>query len=188
MRPLVGQTLLLLLVVGCSTRAPVLPPPAPVSAAPAPPEAPPEPSIESARHAEEAIERVDVSALQGYSVPAPPKETAGTAVPTTGANLRARVLDPLGRPVAGALVVLHSLTDGEEHRARSDKDGGVSFTGLAPGDYLLGGDPADEPELVAIPLRLAAGDSPDTIEIRVTNPRASGEALRDELSRPQVSA
>jgi hypothetical protein len=188
MRPFLGQTLVALLVVGCSTRAPVLPPPAPATAAPAPLAAPPEPSIESARRAEESIERVDVSALQSHSVPAAPKATAATPVTTPGAMLRARVLDPLGRPVAGALVVLHSLTDGEEHRARSDGDGGVSFTGLAPGDYLLGGDPADDPELVAIPLRLAAGDSPDTIEIRLTNPRASGgEALR-ELTRPQVSA
>jgi hypothetical protein len=187
MRLFLGQTLVALLVVGCSTRAPVLPPPAPVTAAPAPPVAPSAPSIESTRRAEESIERVDVSALQGYSVPAMPKETAGDPVPTPGAKLRARVLDPQGRPVAGALVVLHSLTDGEEHRARSDGDGGVSFTGLAPGDYLLGGDPADDPELVAIPLRLAAGDSPDTIEIRLTNPRASGEAVR-ELTRPQVSA
>jgi hypothetical protein len=175
------------MVVGCSTRSPVLPPPAPVAAAPTAPHASPEPSIESARRAEEAIERVDVSALQGFSVPAPPKEAAGTPVPAAGARLRARVLDPLGRPVAGALIVLHSLTDGEEHRAHSDSEGSVIFSGLAPGDYLLGGDPADDPELMAIPLRLAAGDSPDTIEIRLTNPRSSGEAP-PELNRPQVSA
>jgi hypothetical protein len=187
MRSIVGQTLVALLVVGCSTRSPVLPPPAPVASVQALPEAPPEPSIESARRAEEAIERVDVSALRAPTVSALPKETAGTPVPTAGARLRARVLDPLGRPVSGALVVLHSLTDGEEHRAHSDGDGGVIFSGLAPGDYLLGGDPADDPELAAIPLRLAAGDSPDTIEIRLTNPRSSGEVL-PELSRPQVSA
>jgi hypothetical protein len=187
MRSIVGQTLVALLVAGCSTRSPVLPPPAPVATAPALPVAPPEPSIESARRAEEAIERVDVSALQGFTVPAPPKENAGTPVPAAGARLRARVLDPLGRPVAGALVVLHSLTDGEEHRAQSASDGSVVFSGLAPGDYLLGGDPADDPELAAIPLRLAAGDTPDTIEIRLNNPRASGEAPR-ELNRPQVSA
>jgi len=187
MRSAVGQILVATLLAACSTRQPVLPPPAPAAgAAVMPPSAPPEPSIEATRRAEEAIERVDVSALLSSPPPVVSRELPITPMAT--ARLRARVVDPFGHPVSGALVILHSMSDGEEHRARSDGEGAVTFAGLAPGDYLLGGDPADGPELTAIPLRLAAGDAPDTIEIRLLgSPSENGEA-RGELSRILVSA
>ncbi len=183
MRSLVGRFAMVAVLAACTTRQPVLPPPAPAEMPP-PSGAPLAPAVEAARQAEEQVERVDVSALQGGGEGADPG--AMSVIPTF-ARLEARVVDADGLAVPDVEVVLHGLTSGEERRERSGPNGAVVFLGLVAGDYLLRCAPEDLVDLAAIPVRLAAGDAPPAIEIRLPARRREGATGRS-FSRPTVAA
>jgi len=70
---------------------------------------------------------VVVSALFGSVTPARAADPA---------SLQVRVVDPSGQAVPGAVVTLQAPS-GASRRASTRPDGGLTFTGCAPGDYLV---------------------------------------------------
>jgi hypothetical protein len=82
-------------------------------------------------------------------------------VQASAASLHGRVVDPDGRPVANAEVIVSGAT-AAPLRARTDRDGKFEIVNLADGRYTI---VATAPGLVSEPLAIDAGPTPAPIEI-----------------------
>lgn len=160
---------LAVVLAACATRSPVLPPPAPAEPA-APIEIGP-PTVEATRRAEEGIERVDVTAL----VSAMEKSTlASVASPRPLAKrLEVRVIGESGHGLAGAHLVLESLTTGAIWRTRSGAGGRAFFAGVPAGTYRLRAQLTGWAESEGLTVEMGE-TAPASVELRLPRPPHHG--------------
>lgn len=76
-------------------------------------------------------------------------------------SLEGQTLDPQGRPVAEARLVLSDRTSGAEWRTRSDSKGRYELRNLPAGDYLLEADAADRSLRTTLEIRISGDMSRD---------------------------
>ena len=63
----------------------------------------------------------------------------GRLVLASGIRLSGRLIDLMGRPIAGQVITAKSIYSRRERSARTNPDGGFTFAALGPGNYALTG-------------------------------------------------
>jgi hypothetical protein len=105
----------------------------------------------------------------GGSVSPAPGHVAGVATAGPVCPVERTPPDPAcaDRPVVGAAIILRDLAGAEVARARTDLDGGFTFT-VAPGRYLLEPQPVEGLMGTAPPLQVTVEAGGETSELAVS--------------------